>query len=86
MDEVIVRLVPLPSSVEGFTIPDENGDYNVYLNDRMDDCRCRETVLHELDHIARGHFSDDVTAVKDKENEAKKRGASDCSEARATPD
>lgn len=72
MEDLIVRLVPMPSGVEGFTLPDENGDYNVYISDRLDEEQRREAFLHELEHIADGHFYDDTKTVREKEEEVKK--------------
>lgn len=69
MDDIIVRLVPLPPSVKGFTIPDENGDYNIYLNVSLDDAELCQAYDHEVEHIGHGHFYDDVKSVAVKESE-----------------
>lgn len=69
MDNYIVRIVKLPRSVRGFTIPDENGDYNIYLNDRLSDEGLVEAYDHEVQHIEAGHFYDDTKTVAEKEQE-----------------
>lgn len=69
MDNYIVRIVRLPRSVRGFTIPDENGDYNIYLNDRLDDADLVKAYDHEVQHIEAGHFYDDTKTVAEKEAE-----------------
>lgn len=69
MDNYIVRIIELPPHVGGFTIPDENGDYNIYLNSRLSDEKLVEAYDHEVYHIEHGHFQDDVKTVKEKENE-----------------
>jgi hypothetical protein len=33
MDAVIIRKTRLPEGVAGITLKDENGDYNIYLNE-----------------------------------------------------
>lgn len=71
MDDLIVRLVPLPSSVEGFTLPDENGDYNIYLNDSLCGPALCRAYDHEVYHIGHGHFFDDLKTVAEKESETR---------------
>lgn len=56
MDAVIIRMIDLPYKVDGFTVKDSEGDYNVYINARHSDGKRVETFRHELDHIKRGHF------------------------------
>ncbi len=70
MDNYIVRIVELPQHVGGFTIPDENGDYNIYLNSRLPDAKLIEAYDHEVYHIEHGHIGDDTRTVAEKEAEA----------------
>lgn len=74
MDNYIVRLIPLPHHVQGFTIPDENGDYNIYLNDRLYGDELNAAYDHEVEHIEKGHFDDDTMTVAEKEEDIKKEG------------
>ncbi len=69
MDNYIVRIVKLPRSVRGFTIPDENGDYNIYLNDRLPDADHIKAYNQEVQPIERGHYYDDTKTVAEKEAE-----------------
>lgn len=71
MEEIIVRFVELPSTVNGVTVVDENGDYNVYINVRLTDTAARETYRHETRHIKRNHFFDLDTVINN-ELDAKK--------------
>lgn len=57
MNEVIIRLVPLPSRVKGFVREDPAGDYNVYIREQDPPDVQRETYRHELGHIRGGHLS-----------------------------
>lgn len=70
MDDIIVRIVPLPRAIKGFTMPDENGDYNIYLNDKLSDQELCDVYDHEMAHINSGHFYDDTKSVATKEREA----------------
>ena len=70
MDDIIGRLVPRPRTIKGFTIPDENGDYNIYLNDKLSDRELCDVYDHEMAHIDAGHFYDDTKSVAEKEKEA----------------
>ena len=46
----------LPVGIEGITVLDENGDYNVYLNDRLSYDAQAGAFRHEVEHIRQGHF------------------------------
>lgn len=57
MDSVIIRLVEnFPLSIQGITIVDANGDYNVYVNGAISDDAQISAYEHELEHIKQGHF------------------------------
>ena len=56
MDKVITRIIDLPLGVNGITVLDENGDYNIYLNAALTDSGRRKTYAHEVSHIIKNHF------------------------------
>jgi Zn-dependent peptidase ImmA (M78 family) len=57
MDDIFVREIDgFPGEVEAVTVTDANGDYNIYLNRRLPECRRRRACSHELSHILLGHF------------------------------
>ena len=62
-----VRLIPLPPRVEGVTLPNDDGTFDVYINARLPLIRQAEVLAHEIGHIRRGHFYDEAPAW---ENEA----------------
>lgn len=62
MEEVIVRMVDLPAGVRAFTLPDEQGDYNVYVNSALSYEQQQKSLLHERRHIVNGDFYSDKTA------------------------
>ena len=51
-----VRLVELPPTVFGATLPNDDGTFSIYINARLGDEARRETLRHELEHMARDHF------------------------------
>ena len=70
MDEVIIRLIDLPVTVKGFTVKDENDDYNVYINARLSADTRVSAWKHEIEHIRRDHFYSQAP-VQTKEKEVK---------------
>lgn len=54
MNDIYIRLIKLPSSVRGFTAPDADGNYNVYINEGLTPEQARKTYRHELKHIRQG--------------------------------
>lgn len=56
MTDTFVRLVPLPAKVEGVTLPNDDGSFDIYINARLSPARQQETLEHELRHIRHEHF------------------------------
>lgn len=72
MNDVFIRVVTFPSlRVSSAVRVDNNGDYNIYIDERLSDEAKKRKLNHELTHIKRNHFSDCVS-VTDAENEAGK--------------
>ena len=63
-ENIIVRCIPLPSSVRAFTIPDASGDYNVYINDALSPEQQKKSFDHEVCHIENGDFFRDEDATE----------------------
>ncbi len=59
---IIERFIDLPYAVKGFTIRDENEDYNVYINLKHLSQQ-KEILKHELSHIFNGDFDKTVDAA-----------------------
>ncbi len=51
-----VRFVDLPHTVYGVTMPNDDGTFSVYINARLGEKERRETLDHEIEHMARDHF------------------------------
>lgn len=68
MDSMIIRKTNLfPVEVPGTTVLDENGDYNVYLNDKLSRDAQADAFRHEIEHIRQGHFYryDDIKVLEE---------------------
>lgn len=62
MDDVITRFIDLPTTIGGYTLRNQDGDYNIVINSRMSREKQLETYRHELDHIQNGDFHSTKTA------------------------
>ena len=51
-----MRVVDLPAAVRGVTVPNDDGTFSVYINALYDVETQRQTLEHELEHLARDHF------------------------------
>lgn len=51
---VFIREVELPMSIRGFIMPDADGNYNIYINDKLSEERRKLTIEHELKHLTCG--------------------------------
>ena len=56
MTDTYVRFVSLPARVEGVTLPNDDGSFDIYINDRLSPARQQETLEHEMRHIRGEHF------------------------------
>ena len=61
-ENIIVRCISMPLSVRAFTIPDGQGDYNVYINDALSPEQQKKSLEHEALHIANDDFYKDEDA------------------------
>lgn len=59
-----VRFLPLPSSVEGVVLPNDDGTYDIYINTNLPIERQEAVLRHELAHIKKDHlYSDDPIRI-----------------------
>ena len=57
--DYFVRVLELPASVRGVTVPNDDGTFSIYINALYGDETQRRILCHELEHIARDHFYKD---------------------------
>ena len=63
-ETIIIRLVDMPCAAKGYIAPDEDGNYNVYINARLSHEEQLDVLLHEIVHATRGDcFADSPVAV-----------------------
>ena len=65
-----VRLVPLPLTVDGVTLPNDDGNFDIYINSCHTKEHQEETLAHELNHIRKEHFYNDTKPIRTVEQEA----------------
>ena len=51
-----VRVIALPPTVRGLTMPNDDGTFSIYLNSLCSESVRQEALEHELSHMARDHF------------------------------
>ena len=56
MENVITRVIPLPTRIKAMTVLDNDGDYNIYLNVGLSWEEQRAAYKHEMRHIKFGDF------------------------------
>lgn len=54
--DIFVRLYTLPPGINGLTILDSDGNYNVYINSQLPQHKHAEVYRHELKHIQNNDF------------------------------
>lgn len=65
MNDIIVRHITLPTTIHGFTARDSEGDYNIYINDRIGYFQQEKTIRHEMKHINDDNFEEhDVDLIE----------------------
>jgi len=63
MEDVFVRLVPMPSKCKGCVTRGIDG-YNIYINDSLPYELQVATFLHEMEHIRNGDFEKTVNEAE----------------------
>lgn len=54
--EYFVRFVELPACVDGVTIPNDDGTFDIYINSLLSEDRKQNRLQHEIKHIQKDHF------------------------------
>ena len=61
MSEIFVRTIKLPAKIKGYTAIDSEGNYNIYINQDLDEIMKLKTYNHELTHITRNDWAENKT-------------------------
>ncbi len=59
---ILVREIKMPLTIRAFTVPDANGDFNIYINEALSDAAKKKSLEHEKSHISRNDFQKEMTA------------------------
>ncbi|MBO7178757.1 MAG: hypothetical protein J6V78_00310 [Clostridia bacterium] len=54
---IFIREMKMPLTIRAFTVPDANGDYNIYINNDLSDEAKKKSFEHEKMHIENNDFS-----------------------------
>lgn len=57
---VFIREIKMPLSVRAFTMLDNNGDFNIYVNMDLSEEAKKKSLEHEKTHIKRNDFYKDI--------------------------
>ena len=60
MIDYYVRTVSLPITVEGVSVPNDDGTFDIYINARLPREKQEEVLAHELRHLEAEHFYVDI--------------------------
>lgn len=61
MNLLFIREIKMPLTIRAFTIPDANGDFNIYINEALSDEAKKKSLAHEKKHIKRNDFQKDLS-------------------------
>ena len=64
MIDYYLRLVELPLSVEGVTVPNDDGSFDIYINSLLTEEKRRQVLQHELRHIESEHFYTEMSVAE----------------------
>jgi hypothetical protein len=54
---IFIREMKMPLTIRAFTVPDANGDYNIYINNDLSEEAKEKSLKHEKKHIENNDFS-----------------------------
>ncbi len=60
MIDYYVRRVSLPRAVEGVSLPNDDGSFDIYINSALSPQKAEAVLRHELRHLQAEHFYVDM--------------------------
>lgn len=60
MIDYYVRNIALPKTVEGVSVPNDDGTFDIYINSLLPPEKQSEVLAHELNHLESEHFYVDI--------------------------
>lgn len=68
--DYFVRYIDLPERVQGATIPNDDGTFDIYINRQICPNKQKLKLEHEIRHIRNDHFYNDILPIRSIEKEA----------------
>ena len=62
MNRLFIREAKMPLTIRAFTLPDANGDFNIYINKDLSDEAKKKSVQHEFNQIKNNDFQKTIPA------------------------
>ena len=60
MNLLFIREIKMPLTIRAFTVPDANGDFNIYINKDLSDAAKQKSLEHEKNHIKHNDFQKEI--------------------------
>lgn len=70
MNDYFVRYIELPYHINACTVPNTDGTFDVYVNLNLDKYCQIAALKHEIEHIKKDHFYNDIKPIEVVEKEA----------------
>lgn len=70
MGMIFEYIIDLPYGTGAIVMPEPDGNYTVYFNAKLTREQQIKAAQHELRHIQKNHFDDDIKTVAELEREA----------------
>ncbi len=69
-ENIIIRIIDMPITIKGVTIPSNDGYYNIYINARYSVDHQNKTLRHELKHVRNFDFDnfDNIKIIEKRAN------------------
>lgn len=65
-----VRYIEFPMTIRGVTVPNDDGTFDIYINDLLCDSAKEKCLRHEIRHIMEDHFYNDIASIEEIEQMA----------------
>lgn len=56
---IFVRMIPLPKAIRAVVLPNDDGTFDIYINETLPEEIQNKALEHELEHIRRDHLYND---------------------------
>lgn len=65
---IFVRMIGMPDTVPAVVLPNDDGTFDIYINENLPEEMQNRALEHELEHIRRDHlYNDDPVGLNERE-------------------